>query len=347
MNSKTQFSPSARPSRAWRTPAFAAGSTFLLAASALAGTAPTDTFVGQKLASHPTSGWSSVIVKTNGDLTAAQEAQVKSLGGDIYRRLSLIQSVGVRVPSRNLSKLASLPFVAHVSEDSAVKKSDAFTVGSSEAALATAMGSYNRPYQLTGRGVTVAILDSGITPVPDLSQSNNPFAQASSRILASVNLSNALPSNGQGGVTFSVNTNGGGSSLINNGNSYDPCGHGTHIAGIIAGNGSHSPALYCSQHFWASRRRPTWSMSACWIRTAKPVSARSFPAFSGWSPTRASTTSAIVNLSLGHPVGESYTTDPLCQAVEAAWKAGIVVVCAAGNNGRANAVSTPGMDNEG
>ena len=42
----------------------------------------------------------------------------------------------------------------------------------------------------------------------------------------------------------------------------------------------------------------------------------------------------VLNLSLGHPVGESSTTDPLCQAVEAAWKAGIVVVCAAGNQGR-------------
>ena len=43
----------------------------------------------------------------------------------------------------------------------------------------------------------------------------------------------------------------------------------------------------------------------------------------------------VINLSLGTSVGESYTTDPLCQAVEAAWKAGIVVVCAAGNEGRA------------
>ncbi len=38
----------------------------------------------------------------------------------------------------------------------------------------------------------------------------------------------------------------------------------------------------------------------------------------------------VVNLSLGRPVYESYQDDPLCQAVEAAWKAGIVVVAAAG-----------------
>src|SRR6266550_4974130 len=50
----------------------------------------------------------------------------------------------------------------------------------------------------------------------------------------------------------------------------------------------------------------------------------------------------VINLSLGHPVYESYTLDPLCQAVEAAWKAGIVVVAAAGNYGRDNSLGTKG-----
>jgi serine protease AprX len=50
----------------------------------------------------------------------------------------------------------------------------------------------------------------------------------------------------------------------------------------------------------------------------------------------------VINLSLGRPVFESYTDDPLCQAVEAAWKAGIVVVVAAGNDGRNNSFGTDG-----
>src|SRR5438128_7171260 len=37
----------------------------------------------------------------------------------------------------------------------------------------------------------------------------------------------------------------------------------------------------------------------------------------------------VINLSLGRQVYESYTIDPLCQAVESAWKAGIVVVVVA------------------
>ena len=38
----------------------------------------------------------------------------------------------------------------------------------------------------------------------------------------------------------------------------------------------------------------------------------------------------VINLSVGRPIYESYSVDPLCQAVEQAWKAGIVVVVAAG-----------------
>src|SRR5207253_1733625 len=50
----------------------------------------------------------------------------------------------------------------------------------------------------------------------------------------------------------------------------------------------------------------------------------------------------VINLSLGRPIFESYTLDPLCQAVEAAWKAGIVVVTAAGNMGRDNTFGEQG-----
>jgi len=50
----------------------------------------------------------------------------------------------------------------------------------------------------------------------------------------------------------------------------------------------------------------------------------------------------VINLSLGRPVYESYLQDPLCQAVEAAWEAGIVVVAAAGNDGRDDSAGTNG-----
>ena len=50
----------------------------------------------------------------------------------------------------------------------------------------------------------------------------------------------------------------------------------------------------------------------------------------------------VISLSLGRQVYESYQLDPLCQAVEAAWNAGIVVLAAAGNQGRNNTAGTEG-----
>src|SRR5207247_831557 len=52
--------------------------------------------------------------------------------------------------------------------------------------------------------------------------------------------------------------------------------------------------------------------------------------------------SLVINLSFGRQGFESYTLDPLCQAVEAAWNAGIVVVAAAGNQGRNDSAATEG-----
>ncbi len=51
----------------------------------------------------------------------------------------------------------------------------------------------------------------------------------------------------------------------------------------------------------------------------------------------------VINLSLGRGIPVSYTQDPLCQAVEAAWKSGIVVVVAAGNYGRLSMYGSNGF----
>ena len=50
----------------------------------------------------------------------------------------------------------------------------------------------------------------------------------------------------------------------------------------------------------------------------------------------------VINLSLGRMIQESYTEDPLCQAVQRAWQSGLVVVVAAGNYGRDNSMGTYG-----
>ena len=346
--------------REWarRAPALLAGLTSSLAAAMLAGaahaaptagaptTTKTDLFVARTLAARPTSGWSSVILKTTGALTPAQEARLRALGGDITRRLPLISSVAVRVPSRRLNKVAALPFVAHVSLDSLVQKSDdnsgddsdnnsasavannyGFTTTSSEDDVAYWQ------YGLTGRGVTVAVMDSGIAPVADLNGSApiRMFSVHGRRILANYDLAPpALSVKGTSPLPAA-----------------DPCGHGTHVAGIIAGNGAKSTDGKSFLHFFGIAPSASLVNVRVLDRNGRTDVSTVIAGLQWVVANQTKYNIRVVNLSLGHAVTESYTTDPLCQAVEAAWKAGIVVVCAAGNNGRTSSVNTPGGPNEG
>ena len=110
---------------------------------------------------------------------------------------------------------------------------------------------------------------------------------------------------------------------------FDPFGHGTHVAGVIGGNGASSNGAY--------------------VGIAPGVKIHSLRVFDEEGKGMASDAIAaldfilayghkygidVVNMSLGKAVEESNTTDPLVAAVEAVWDAGFVVVASAGNFGR-------------
>ena len=256
-------------------------------------------------------GWSSVIATTTGSgLTSDQSRQLKALDADVYRRLPIIHSIAVRVPTRNMKALAALSFVKHISPDLNVRKSDEFTVGSSEADQAL------QQYSLTGQGITVAVIDSGVQNVPDLS----------GRIIANVSL------------------------VPQDASPRDRCGHGTHVAGIVAGDGTSSTGRrYFRTFYGIARGAQIANVRVLDGQGQGDVS--SVLAGLQWTIDHSTKYNIrVINLSLGHPVGESYTTDPLCLGVEAAWKAGIVVVCAAGNSGRLQNTSPtpdPSLNNSG
>ena len=127
----------------------------------------------------------------------------------------------------------------------------------------------------------------------------------------------------------------------------DQYGHGTHVAGIIASTGEKSKGLY---------KGLSTGVKIINLRVldanAQGTDSQVISAIQRAIALKTTYNIRVINLSLGRPVAGPYATDPLCQAVEQAWKAGIVVVVAAGNEGRNNTygnrgygtISSPGND---
>jgi serine protease AprX len=282
--------------------------------------AKSDLFVRQAVHNSAPSAMANVVVQLNGPLTAGELARIGSLGGDVYRHLDIIHAVALRIPVRNLAALAALPGVRRLSLDGGVKKCDEFTVGSSEADVAY------QQYNLTGNSVGVAVVDSGVQSTLDfMSTLTGP------RLIK--------------GCNFVPGANG----QVNSNDLNDQCGHGTHVSGIVAGNGAASAGPLFYRTFYGIARKANIINVRVLDSTGTGTVSQVISGIQWVIANRKQNNIRVMNLSIGHPVGESYTTDPLCQAVEQAWKAGIVVVCAAGNAGRVNAAmpTPPCPDNEG
>ncbi len=161
----------------------------------------------------------------------------------------------------------------------------------------------------TGKGVGVAVLDSGVRQAPDLSQPTN-------RVVARVDLVTdgaALP---------------------------DPGGHGSHVAGIIAGNGAASGGAIRGI-------APEANLVDVRVVDAHGRSSLStvIRGVQWVVQNRHAYNIRVLNLSLSAPLGPGYTyrRDPLVAALEIAWLSGITVVVPAGNRGpEAGTVASPG-----
>jgi serine protease AprX len=249
----------------------------------------------------------SVIVRMDPASVNSNERAFARLGGYVYRHLGIVNSEAVNLPAKNLKTLIALQGVTHVSGDVTVAKDDMYTLDSSEAGYAWVY------YNAFGQGVGVAIVDSGIAPSADFG----------SRVVAGVNFSPDATS------------------------ATDLCGHGTHVAGIVAGNGANSNYSGCFNIYLGVAPYANL-VNVRVLNSAGTGSVSQVISGIQWAVANKSAYNIkVLNLSIGHPVGESYRLDPLCQACEAAWNSGIVVVCAAGNQGRLNATPQAGLANGG
>ncbi|MBQ02230.1 MAG: hypothetical protein CL477_16300 [Acidobacteria bacterium] len=108
----------------------------------------------------------------------------------------------------------------------------------------------------------------------------------------------------------------------------DPYGHGTHVAGLIANDGVESGGLFRGV---APNIDRIYSLRVL-DKDGAGYTSDVIRAIQ-WTIENSRAKIDIINLSLGHPILEPAATDPLVQAVEAAVRAGIVVVVSAGNYG--------------
>ena len=119
----------------------------------------------------------------------------------------------------------------------------------------------------------------------------------------------------------------------------DDYGHGTHVAGLIAGNGD---ARARSGTAASLRRRALIALKVLDRKRRRDCTSDVISAIEFATANKDRLGIDIINLSLGHPILEPAATDPLVQAVEAAVRAGIVVVASAGNYGLNPETAEPG-----
>jgi len=177
--------------------------------------------------------------------------------------------------------------------------------------------------QLTGQGVSVAVLDSGVSPVAGLDD----------------------PSKVTYGPDLSIEGNG---VLANQ----DTFGHGTFMAGIIAGRGADNPSADLSRAPANVQLgvAPDAGLLAMKLATTDgSVDVSQVIAALDWVTQHPvlpdGTRVRVINLSYGTDSAQGYQADPLAAATENAWHHGIVVVTSAGNNGPdAGRLADPAID---
>jgi serine protease AprX len=246
-------------------------------------------------------------------------ALVRSHHGRVADRLPSINGFAIRIPAREARALRRSTQVLNVTLNTRVRNT-----GVEGGSLATTYPKTIGADKLwaagiTGKGIGVAVIDSGVNgDIPDFRN-----ADGNSRITANVIASPDATRPG------------------------DDVGHGTHVAGIIAGN-SFNRDVTDPAHGAYVGIAPEADLVA--VKTADDAGDSTvldvIAALQFVVDHKDDLNIRVVNLSMSSDTPASYRNDPLDAAVEFAWHAGIVVVAAAGNRGdAADAVHyAPGND---
>jgi serine protease AprX len=249
----------------------------------------------------------SVVVHERTPATHLAEDLVRAVGGHVTRSLPLIGGFAADVPAAGLSALGREDSIQGLYLDGHVQMAavgtDAWDDIEPNLAWRRSIRLPQIPVGIDGTGVTVAMIDTGVAHVEDLGE----------RVVARVDF-----------------TPGGAGD--------DEYGHGTHLAGVIAGNGAASGGKW---------RGVAPGAKLVSLKVAGPDGSTDVSvviAALQWVVThRAQYGIKVLNLSFGTDSVQPYALDPLNAAVERAWAAGITVVVSSGNRGPGS-INKPGDD---
>ncbi len=236
---------------------------------------------------------SRVIVRTlDGRPASALIAAVNGIPGRYFAWLGGQVAV---VPDAALDHLARRPEVASISLDRPVRGTLDRT------ATATGARWVNEHLGVTGLGVGIATIDSGVSPWHE---------DLDGRVAHFADFVNAQ--------MFA----------------YDDYGHGTHVAGIMVGNGRAAAGTDANGAQRGVAPGAHLVVLKALDMTGNGFTSNVIAAIDYAIAKRATYNIRVLNLSVAAGVYESFTTDPLTLAAKRAVDSGIVVVAAAGNRGR-------------
>lgn len=260
---------------------------------------------GAPAAAHADAGPARAVIVTATSTDAAARA-VDAAGGTVDMSLPIVNGVAAHADARTEQALAAMPAVAVVPDVELHATSASFDVTAADPQI----GALDPGRDFTpdaGRGVAVAVVDTGVSDTTDLH---------APRLVR--------------GPDFSGENDG-----------IDHYGHGTFMAGLIAGDGTAS-ANGPVHHVGIA---PGATVVAVKVARADGSTSMSrLVAGIGWTVAHHDELNiGVMNLSFGVDLPMPYQANPLSGAVEAAWAAGVTVVVAAGNEG-AGSVTSPGDD---
>jgi serine protease AprX len=245
----------------------------------------------------------SIIVSKLSTSDTRPERAVERVGGKVGEKVDIVDGFEAKVPAGAIPALATVPGVRGITRNAKVHVEgwygeNSIYSGNPASAVYPEVTRANKAWGsggVTGRGVTVAVIDTGVDNRGDLA----------GRVVGAADFSGE------------------------NAPYTDSFGHGTFVAGLIAGTGQASGGA-------VKGVAPDANIFSVKIagRDGSTDLFRLLAALEFVAVHKDAFGIRVLNLSLGTDSTQSYLVDPLNFAVERVWNSGIAVVVAAGNNGK-------------